>query len=98
MSPAAPPTGRRSAARGRTGSADHSPNPPRPVRVECYAGYRGEETPRRIRLANRWLEIAEIVDRWLAPDHRYFRVRAEDGDILVLRHETASQRWELLSA
>jgi hypothetical protein len=62
--------------------------------VECYAGYRGEETPRRIRLADRWLEVVEVVDRWLAPDHRYFRVRAADGAILVLRHDTESQRWE----
>ena len=48
------------------------------VTVECYAGYRGEETPRRFALAGTTIEVAEVVDRWLAPDHRYFTVL--DGD------------------
>jgi hypothetical protein len=72
-----------------------TPDPPLPVRVECYAGYQGEETPRRFRLGGSWLEVDEVVDRWLAPDHRYFKVRAADGDY-VLRHDTESQRWELV--
>jgi hypothetical protein len=72
------------------------PEAPFPVRVECYAGYRGEETPRRFRLSGPWLEIAGVVDRWLAPDHRYFKVRAADGDSYVLRQDTESQSWELV--
>jgi hypothetical protein len=67
-----------------------------PVRVECYAGYRGEETPRRFRLAGGWREIEEVLDRWLAPDHRYFKVRADDGDTYVLRQDAVSQAWELI--
>jgi hypothetical protein len=67
-----------------------------PVRVECYAGHRGEETPRRFQLGDIWLEVEEVVDRWLAPDHRYFKVRAADGDTYVLRHDTESQCWELV--
>lgn len=73
-----------------------APDAPLPVRVGCYAGYRGEETPRRFRLSGPWLVVEEVVDRWLAPDHRYFKVRADDGDIYVLRHDTASQSWELV--
>jgi hypothetical protein len=65
------------------------------VEVECYAGYRGEETPRRFRLADRQVEVAEVVDRWLAPDHRYFKVRDTDGDLYILRHDLAGDRWEL---
>jgi hypothetical protein len=49
------------------------------IRVECYAGYRGEETPRRFFLGERAVEVREVVDRWLAPDHRYFKVRGSDG-------------------
>ena len=66
------------------------------VRVECYAGYRGEETPRRVQIADSWLEIEEILDRWLAPDHRYFKIRCGDGETRLLRHDVESQRWELL--
>jgi hypothetical protein len=66
------------------------------VRVECHSGHRGEETPRRFELAGSWLEIQELLDRWLAPDHRYFRVRADDGGVYLLRHDVESQHWELV--
>ena len=65
------------------------------VRVECYAGYRGEESPHRFFLKSREIVVEEIVDRWLAPDHRYFKVRSEEGDIYILRHDVALGHWEL---
>ena len=67
------------------------------LKVECYAGYRGEETPRRFYLGARLIEVATVVDRWLAPDHRYFKVADADGNRYILRHETATQRWALTS-
>ncbi len=65
------------------------------VRVECYAGYRGEETPRRFSFGERQVEVDEVVDRWLTPDHRYFKVRGDDGGVYVLRHDAVSGRWEM---
>ncbi len=65
------------------------------VEVECHAGYRGEETPRRFRLAGHGIEIANVVDRWLAPDHRYFKVQDAQGDLYILRQDLAADRWEL---
>jgi len=32
--------------------------------------------------------------RWLAPDHRYFKLRASDG-IYILRNDVTSGSWEL---
>jgi len=57
------------------------------IRVECYAGYRNEEEPRAFWLGERRLEVAELVDRWLSPEQRYFKVRASDGDFYILRHD-----------
>lgn len=65
------------------------------LRVECYAGYRGEETPRRFFIGDRAVEVAEVIDRWLAPDHRYFKVRCPAGDIYILRYDSQADRWEL---
>lgn len=65
------------------------------VAVECHAGYRGEETPRRFRLGECQVEIADVVDSWLAPDHRYFKVKDTQGDLYILRNDVASYRWEL---
>lgn len=66
-----------------------------PVRVECYAGYRGEETPRRFFIGTRRIEAVEVIDRWLAPDHRYFKIRGDDGDVYILSHDTETGGWEL---
>jgi hypothetical protein len=66
-----------------------------PVRVECYAGHRGEETPRTIEIADRRIDVAEVVDRWLAPDHRYFKIQSSDGDTYIVRHDVSSGSWEL---
>jgi hypothetical protein len=68
--------------------------PALPVSVECYAGHRGEETPTRFRLGDRPIEVEEVLDRWLAPDHRYFKVQTGDG-IYILRNDVTSDVWEL---
>lgn len=68
---------------------------PLQVRVECYAGYRSEETPRRFFLGDRPFEVTEVLDSWLAPEHRYFKVKADDGGIYILRHDVREAFWEL---
>ncbi len=66
------------------------------IRAECYAGHRGEETPRRFYLGERTIEVAEVLDQWLAPEHRYFKLRGQEGATYVLRHDVLSGRWELI--
>jgi hypothetical protein len=65
------------------------------VRVECYAGHRGEQTPRTLILGDRRIAVAEIVDAWLAPDHRYFTLKSADGDTYLVSHDERSNSWEL---
>ena len=67
----------------------------RNVKVVCYAGYRGEEEPRRFTWNDSRLEVTEILDRWLDPEHRYFKVRADDDGVYLLRHDVAAGEWEL---
>jgi len=66
-----------------------------PIRVECYAGHRGEEEPRAFTLGERRFAVLEILDRWLEPRHRYFKVKVDDGRQFILRHDSASGEWEL---
>ena len=63
--------------------------------VECYAGHRGEQEPRAFLLDDRRIAVLEIADRWLSPDHRYFKVRADDGGTYILRHDERAERWDL---
>ena len=65
------------------------------IRVECYAGYRGEQEPAAFWLGARRLAVRAIVDRWFAPESRWFRVDADDGNLYVLRHDEARDEWEV---
>ena len=75
--------------------AGSSQTPVLRIDVECYAGYRGEQVPRVIVLGTRRIHVNELVDQWLAPGHRYFKVRGDDGDTYIVRHDVMSGFWEL---
>jgi len=66
------------------------------IQVECHAGYGGEETPRLIRMATYKVEIREIVDRWLSPNHRYFKILGSDEATYIIRHDIENWQWELV--
>jgi len=68
---------------------------PLTIRVECYAGYRDEETPQRFFMGDKTVEIEEVIDRWLAPEHRYFKVRGSENDIYILRYDEVARQWQL---
>lgn len=65
------------------------------IRVESYAGYRGEQEPRAFWLGERRVAVLEVVDRWYAPGQRWFRTRTDDGHAYVLRHDEGTGEWEL---
>jgi hypothetical protein len=65
------------------------------VRVECYAGHRGEQTPRTLILGDRRIDVAEVIAAWLALEYRYFKLRGADGNIYLVRHDERSNTWEL---
>lgn len=56
------------------------------VDIECYAGHRGEQTARTLILGDRRVAVAEVVDAWLAPDYRYFKLRGAGGNTCLVRH------------
>ena len=65
------------------------------IRVDCYAGYKGEQTPRAIVLGDRRIAVVDVLDQWLAPDHRYFKIRGDDGDVYIVRQDVLSGEWTL---
>jgi hypothetical protein len=65
------------------------------VGVECYSGHRGEQTPRALIFGDRRIDVAEVLDAWLAPDHRYFKLRGADSHTYLVRHDERSNAWEL---
>ena len=66
------------------------------LEVTCYAGYRGEETPRTFLIHERRVEVVDVIDRWLSPQYRYFKVRGSDDNTYVIRHSNSTRSWELI--
>ena len=67
-----------------------------PIRVTARAGYKAEEFPQAFLIGSRRFGIEEILDRWYGTDHAYFKVRAEDQDLYILRYDQAEDVWELV--
>jgi hypothetical protein len=70
------------------------------VAVECYAGYKGEETPRAFIRRSRRFEVLEVLDRWyeggMDPTrvaHNYFKVKTAEGEIFLLRYTPRFESW-----
>lgn len=73
-----------------------------PIQVECYAGAKADETPRRFTLEESHVEIVEVLDRWYQvqskpewPRADYFKVRAADEREYLLKHDLESDEWFL---
>jgi hypothetical protein len=64
------------------------------ISVQTYSGYKGDERPVRFRLDDREYLVEEIVDRWYGPDDAFFKVRADDGNVYILRHHLTAE-WVL---
>jgi hypothetical protein len=71
------------------------------IEVECYAGYKGEESPRAFTHLGKRYEVEEILDRWYeespsaqGPRHEYFKVRTAGGTASGSSNETPHETKE----
>lgn len=55
----------------------------------------GESAPMKFKLGITSLAVREIIDRWPGDTYSYFKVRADDDAIYILRHDKLSDEWEL---
>ena len=75
------------------------------VRVECrnleYGPDRfgrtreSQSVPSRFFFGRRQVVTIDVLDRWLASDHRYFKLKGDDDATYILRHDLPTNRWEL---
>jgi hypothetical protein len=71
--------------------------PPMVFQVQCYAGRKADEKPVKFQMGEREFLVEEILDQWYGPNELLFKVRAEDGDIYILRHDEREDEWSLES-
>ena len=69
------------------------------LQVECYSGYRADERPLRFaflaKLAAARFEVKEVLDQWYGVGYQCFKVRADDGNVYILRHQLSEDCWRL---
>lgn len=65
------------------------------IHVKFYAGYRAGQRPVQFTFHGRTFDVTELDDQWYSPDAIYFRVRANDGQLYVLRHDEGQGFWTL---
>jgi len=59
------------------------------LEVECYSGRKADERLVRFRLDGHEYLVEEVLDQWYGPSDAYFKVRADDGNLYILRRETS---------
>ncbi len=65
------------------------------IKVETYSGYKADQRPLRFILGNRRYQVLSVEDQWYSASASYFRVRADDGNVYVLRHDETEDQWAL---
>ena len=69
------------------------------LEVESYSGRKADERPVRFSLDGHPYLVEEILDQWYGPQDSFYKVRADDNNLYILRHETSTPegRWHLVS-
>ena len=65
------------------------------LRVHCYSGWKGDERPVRFELNGREYVVEEVLDQWYGPEDTFFKIRAGDQNLYILRHRPALDGWSL---
>lgn len=69
------------------------------LNVECYSGRKADERPIRFWLEGRQYLIETVLDQWYAPESIFYKIRADDGNLYILRQQTSTPdgTWDLVS-
>lgn len=72
------------------------------VKVECYAGYKADEYPKRFWWDSIQFDVTEILDRWYqganSPDFQpahYYKIRTKSNKTFILKQELNNGKWYL---
>jgi hypothetical protein len=63
-------------------------------KVECYTSSKLNERPVAFVLSNSRYKVEEIIDRWYGEGSRYFKIKADDDNIYLLKYDERADCWE----
>ena len=69
------------------------------LEVDCYSGRTADERPVRFRLDGHEYMVEDVLDQWYGPQDAFYKLRADDGNLYILRRETSTPdgHWHLVS-
>ena len=69
------------------------------LEVDCYSGRTADERPVRFRFEHCQYMVEEVLDQWYGPQDAFYKVRADDANLYILRRETSTPEstWHLVS-
>ena len=71
------------------------------IEVECYAGHKADQTPRRFLSEERWIDVEEVVDcryqveSMAESSRRILEVQGTDRHDYLIKHDLESDKWFL---
>ncbi len=67
--------------------------------AECYSGRKADERPVRFWPGERQYHVEAVLDQWYDPESIFYKIRADDGNLYILRQETSTpeRAWDLVS-
>ena len=54
-----------------------------------------EKAPLCFYIGIRKVEVVDVIDRWLSPEHHYFKIFGDDGGTYIIKNDVLSGDWEL---
>jgi hypothetical protein len=69
------------------------------LNVDCYSGRKADERPVRFWLEDIVHSVEAVLDQWYDPEHIFYKVRADNGNLYILRQQTSTpeRTWDLVS-
>jgi hypothetical protein len=93
------PRGRRGWRLAITGERPCNREPPCSVNmhipVESHTVHNGMPMPQRFRLHGLQVDVIETLDQWHGGDHRYVKIKGDNGGLYILRFDETRAMWEL---
>ena len=66
------------------------------MRLDVETGHdTGREMPHAFHFNARRVKVVKVVDQWFGDDHRYCKVKGDDGAVYILRVIEHSSCWHL---
>jgi hypothetical protein len=66
------------------------------IKVSAYAGYKGEETPRKVEIQGKLCDVVEVKKAWLEPGKRFFDLTLSGyNDDMRIYYDEKAEDWFL---